>query len=164
MINFNPMHYLRHAWDATNSTWGKTCIVLFYTFLWLQILGCVISLFDSKSGWDCLYGNLSSQDEIDFVAGTMKVSNLWILGFFLFADRSGIKVWNVLMVWFFYLVQWMLYKPVMTNFMEGSCPTELQAFNVSMIVTAIWISLALVSSFMEKRATPTGPESAPLVT
>ena len=164
MVNCNPMHYLRQAWDGTHSQWGKACIVLFYSFLWIQILGCTYSLFDIKTGWDCLYENVSSQNEIDFLAGTMRVSNLWILGFFLFADRSGIKVWNVFMVWFFYQVQWLLYKPVMTSFMEGSCPNELRAFNVTMIVTGIWISLALVSSFMEERAAPTGPESSPLIT
>ena len=65
------MHYLRQAWDATNSKWGKTCIVLFYSFLWIQILGCTYSLFDIQTGWECLYENLSTQNEIDFVAGTM---------------------------------------------------------------------------------------------
>lgn len=164
MIDCNPMHYLRSAWDGTHSVWGKTCIVLFYSFLWIQILGCAYSLFDIKTGWDCLYENLSSQGEIDFVAGTMKVSNLWILGFFLFADRGGIKVWNVCMVWIFYMAQWLLYKPVMTGFLEGSCPSELQTFDISLLVTGIWISLALLSSFMEGLAAPTGPETSPLLT
>ena len=153
MMNCNPIYYLKHAWEGTNSIWGKLCIVLFYSFLWLQIIGCVWSLFAPVygTGWDCLWETAMHESDVNFVARTMKVSNLWILGFFLYADRGGIKFWNVFMVAFFYLVQWLMYKPTITEFLQDKCPDELSQFNTSMIVTEIWIFLALLCSLVDSR-------------
>ena len=147
-MNCNPMYYLRHAWEATHSYWGKACIVLFYSFLWIQILGAAWSLYDAETGWDCLYDTVADNDS-NMIVATFKVVNFWILGFMLYADRGGIKVWNVFMVALFYVVQWLLYKPAITEFLADACPDDLRTMNISMIVTQIWIFLALGSSFME---------------
>ena len=134
------------------SIWSKACIVLFYSFLFLQILGAIWSLYDTTTGWECLWNTLD-EDDVNMVEGTMKVVNFWILGFMLYAylsNRGGgiAMVWNVFMVFVFYLGQYLMYKPVFTDFLAEDCPDELSAFNISMIVTIIWIALALLCSII----------------
>ena len=87
------------------------------------------------------------------VAGTMKVVKFWILGFMLYANLNGggIVVGNVFMVFVFYLGQFLMYKPVFADFLADGCPDELFTFNISTIVTNIWIFLALLCSIMEYR-------------
>ena len=148
MIKFNN---IQQGWTEAKSKWGKICIVLFYSFLFLQVLGAAWSLYDTTTGWECLWNTLDEGD-VKLVAGTMKVVNFWILGFMLYSYFStGIAVWNVFMVFAFYLGQFLMYKPVFTEFLEDDCPDELYAFNVSMIVTIVWIAMALLFSIMEHR-------------
>ena len=156
-MNCNPIHYLKHAWSNTNSIWGKICIVLFYVFIWLQIIGAVWSMFDITGGgaWDCMWDSVSAKDQA-MIMSTMKVMNFWILGFMLYADRGGIKVWNVLMVAVWYLIQWLMYKPIITAFLEDPCPDELQQMNTAMIVSIVWIFLAVLFSFVDNRKADSG--------
>lgn len=164
MIACNPIFHLRQAWTRTESWWGKAAIVLFHSFVWIQILGAAWSLYDTTTGWECLYDTLSSKSDAAFVTGTMKTVNVWILGFFMYADFGGIQVKNVFMVNVCYLGQFLLYKPVMTEFLADTCAETLQMFNASMIVTAIWILLALLCSLMEARkAKGSALEESPLL-
>mmetsp|Transcript_14828 Transcript_14828/g.22457 ORF Transcript_14828/g.22457 Transcript_14828/m.22457 type:complete len:169 (-) Transcript_14828:134-640(-) len=146
MINFGN---IQEAWKEAKSIWGKACILFFYSFLFIEILGAAWSLFDTTTGWECLWETLDEGD-VDMVAGTMKVVNFWILGFMLYAylNNGGIAVWNVLMVFVFYLGQFLMYKPVFTDFLAEGCPDELSAFNITMVVTIIWIALALLCSII----------------
>ena len=52
----NPIQYLRNAWDDTNSTWCKFSIVVFYTFIWFQIVSSIQNLVFTSSvfGWRML--------------------------------------------------------------------------------------------------------------
>ena len=99
------------------------------------------------------------------IVATMKSLNVWILGFFLYADRGGIKLGNVFMVWIVYLVQWLVYKPAITDFLEDACPEDLQQMNTAMMVTEIWMFLALVCSILDSwsgNLGETADESRPL--
>lgn len=153
MVNFNAMHYLKHAWEATNCVWGKICIVLFYSFIWIQIFSAILSVFDPISGWDCLWENVKKSDYNTTVA-MMRIVNLWILGFFLYADRGGIKFWNVFLVWIIYLAQWLIYKPAIEEFLSEYCPANLQQLDIAMWVTEIWIFLALMCAAIEASWSP----------
>jgi len=148
MNMINAITHIKQLWEETMTVWGKACIALFYSFLFLQILGTIYSLFDTRTGWDCLWSTLDASD-INFVVGTMKVANFWILGFMLYGYWGGIKVGNILMVFVFYFLQYLMYKPVFAEFMAENCPDELSTFNISMIVTIIWIALALLCSGIE---------------
>merc|ERR1712232_622365 len=108
------------------------------------------SIFNITTGWECLYETLDEGD-VNLVTGTMKVVNFWILGFMLYAYKGGIGVWNIAMAFAFYTGQYIMFKPVFTEFLAESCPTELYAFNVSMIVTIVWIALSLLLSGIEMK-------------
>lgn len=144
------MNMMKILWADVKTGWGKACIVLFYSFLILQILGTLWSLYDTTTGWECLWNTLDAGD-VSMVAGTMKVVNFWILGFMLYAYKGGIGVWNIAMAFAFYTGQYIMYKPVFTEFLAENCPTELYAFNASMIVTIVWILLALILSGIEMK-------------
>ena len=146
----NPISVIKQAWEGANTGWGKASIILFYSFLFIQIFGTIYSMFDTKTGWDCLWSTLNAND-VNLVVGTMKVVNFWILGFMLYGHFGGMKVTNIFTVFVFYLGQYLMYKPVFTNFLEASCPDELHVFNISMIVTIIWIALALLFSGIEMK-------------
>jgi hypothetical protein len=101
-------------------------------------------------GWDCLWGTVKQSDN-NLVTATMKVMNLWILGFFLHADCGGIKFWNISMVWIVCLVQWLISKPAFDELLSEACPAELQQIHTAMMVTEIWAFLALGCAWMDSR-------------
>ena len=89
------MHYLKHAWEATHSVWGKSCIVLFYLFIWLQIIWAIQLVIAPKKGWECYYEGVHSDYAAEFILVYLRGMNVITVGFYLYADRGGIKVWNV---------------------------------------------------------------------
>ena len=167
MVHWNPVYYLKHAWDATSSGWGKLCIVLFYTFLWFNIIGALIGIFWPTMGTDCYFEGLSDYAAYS-IASLMRQINVFALGFLLYADRGGIRIWNVAMVfvfWLFFSIVTFQYAgtyPELDGIPKG-CPIE--DFKKMIWTQLIWIFLALAASFMETKAsnTPaTGGESTPL--
>jgi len=144
----NPTDYSRRLWTETNSTWGKICIVLFYSFVWLQIAGGCWSLFDATAGWDCLWRKVQSSD-LKLNIATVKSTNIWIVGFFLYANRNSCAPTNVFLVWLVYLAQWLFYKPAIYEFLGEACPVELQSLETEMTLSGLWITAALICSGME---------------
>ena len=153
IINNNTqVQHFRNAWRATNSFWGKVAIVLFYTFVWLQIVSGIWSLLApvSANNWGCMWDNLvKASDHRDWMMATMKVLNVWILGFFLLAHHGGVQFWNVFLVAAVYLLQWLVYKPAIEDFLAEACPDDLQDLEVAMRATEIWIFAALACAAMD---------------
>jgi hypothetical protein len=169
MTSFNPAYYLKHAWNGTSSVWGKICIVLFYTWLWLQIIWAVQLIVAPMAGW-----SFSMEGVPEYWLRALdcwtRGMNVMALGFFLYADRGGIKLWNVAMVTVINtLFTWvMLYFCMKAPFYEGApeaAKTFADIFWVTFIVLEVWILLALVASALEKQAAPAGSssETTPLV-
>ena len=156
MMHVNPMYYLRHAWEATNSCWGKICIVMFYLFIWMNIVWALQILIVPTAGFECLWSNFHKND-FEATVALMKNMNIWTIGFMLYADRGGIKVWNVGMVCIFYVIQWFQLKGSWMEFAELSeggedCDDEVFAMQTTMTVTQIWIFVTLFCAWMESRA------------
>jgi hypothetical protein len=152
--SINPMYYLKHAWDSTHSAWGKMCIVLFYVYIWLMIITSLLYLV-----WPNLMGICLGEKESDYDAATIvvltRIGSLLGLGFFLYADRGGIRFWNVTMVFVISLIYfwftWTWARDWKT--MEGA-PKRCGDFDITtqMLVELIWITLSWIFSFLEHRA------------
>lgn len=139
------------SWAESNSIWGKIAMVLFYSFVWIQVIGALWSLTNVTSGWECLYETLGENEHTKaFVTGTMKTVNVWILGFFVYAHYFGCRLANIFCVSIVYAAQWIIFQPVMTELLQDSCADTLHMFHVSMIVTEGWIVLALLCACIDK--------------
>jgi hypothetical protein len=167
MVNCNPLFYIKHAWEATNTIWGKLCIVFFYTFLWVNIVASFIAIFLPRLGAECYYKGLSEYSAY-MITTLMRQTNVFAAGFFLYADRGGIKVWNVAMVFAFYLVfsvfMFNLLRdyPNLDGIPEGC---SIGGYTTMTWVTLIWAALALLFSIMEVKlgSNASRSESTPLL-
>jgi hypothetical protein len=168
MTTCNPIVYLNHAWEATNTVWGKLCIVFFYAFLWFYIISSAVNVVAPKFGAECFYEHIS-----EFCAYTIaRLSqglNLFGIGFLLYADRGGIKVWNVATVFIFFVVWGGFFHvlvqdyPGLDGYPEECSLDGTETSNWGMIA---WISLSLLFSVMETMLGPvisSGQETTPLV-
>jgi hypothetical protein len=169
MVNCNPIVYIKHAWEATNTIWGKLCIVLFYTFLWFNIVASFIGIFYPRLGADCFYEGLSEYSAY-LIALLNRQINLVAVGFLLYADRGGIRVWNVAMVFAVYLAVSVSLFQMVRDYpnLDGipeDCPYG--AFATFSWFLLIWSGLALLFSIMEVKLgrsnASTRSESTPLV-
>jgi hypothetical protein len=168
--SINPMNYLRHAWDATHSGWGKVCIILFYLLIWIQIIWAIEIIIFPRAGLECIYDEeVVSEYAASALVMYVRTTNILTIGFFLYADRGGIKVWNVAMVflaslaWTWPVLDWI----VNYTTLEGApkdCEDVMGGIKWTFLALLIWSFVALVCSGMEKRATPSGSasETAPL--
>lgn len=168
-VTMNPAVYLQHAWNDTKSIWGKLCIILFYAFIWFNIIWALILVFVPTFGMKCFY---TGQTEFAnyFIASCMRGLNVFTIGFLLYADRGGIRVWNVAMVFIIYGVYLVIsikatsdLKAGMEGFSEEECPIA-DGWNTSFWVLAIWLILSMMFSILEHKAVGgTSGERQPLV-
>ncbi|KAL7576812.1 hypothetical protein ACA910_013829 [Epithemia clementina (nom. ined.)] len=95
-IQWNPMNHVLHAWEKTHSSWGKISIVTFYSFVWINVVWALALVVNPWIGYECAASH--APDAETFVATTLfRGQNMFALGFFLYAERGGIKVGNVAM-------------------------------------------------------------------
>ena len=170
MTDFHPIHFLRHAWDDTHSNWGKACVLLFYIFIWLQVIWAIESIIAPKYGWECMYQGVS-----DYAAEMMlmffRSMNVMALGFLMYAHREGIKLWNVSMVFIFNgILTWIFAS---SNYMDlddmPDCEARTSYGMVATInsitwVTFWWTVVTLLCSALEEGSKPQGTaaETTPL--
>jgi hypothetical protein len=96
--DWNIRVHLKHAWSQLSTIWGKIALVLFYLFIWLMILSCVVTIiFPSSQGVQCL---LNSMDEwsASLYVGMLRYFNIFAVGFILYADMVGLHSKNVAFV------------------------------------------------------------------
>jgi hypothetical protein len=154
MVNNNPMYHLKHAWEGTTTVWGKVCIVLFYSFVWLNILLSIQEIIAPELGAECFYQGLSDY-VLAGIDALMRGLQIFTIGFLLYADRGGIKVRNVSMVFFVFLFfAIVLFKamnayPSLDGYPSECDMTLLFTMNC---VFVVWPGLALIASILEARA------------
>ena len=95
MYDYNPIDQIKSAWTGTSTIFGKIAVVLFYFFIWTQILWGVLLIVNPRSGFECVYDDVSETTAI-FMDMLMIGMNWFSFGYFAFAHYHGIKVWNVL--------------------------------------------------------------------
>jgi len=166
--SFNPMFYLKHAWERTNSVWGKTAIVLFYTFVWFQIIWAIQVLVAPFAGFGCTTGQLTEEESL-WMGSLVRQLNVFTIGFFLYADRGGIKAWNVAMVFVVYVAGSSLYISMASTMMESKnlkeCSDELSKGVTLLWTTMVWSALSLAAAIADERIGNGGTagETTPLV-
>ena len=157
--SLNPVYYLKHAWEKTHSYWGKFAIVLFYSFVWIQILWAIQILIAPTLGFDCLLNQLGPFSK-RMVISFNRTVNLFTLGMLIHADREGIKVWNVTLVTVIFctymnMIQFRNYEQVVVNdkdmFDKPTCSeSDILSMRRSFLwLFAIWPVTALVCSIMD---------------
>ena len=175
--SFNPLHYLKHAWDGTSSIWGKLAIIVFYVFIWLNIVGGIVSLIlpsTSSLDYDCIYARVGG-------FGTLlsmmyyKHCNLFGVGFLLYADRGGIKVWNVILVTIVFGCYTWIMGPfhdfaTITSYEDGpTCDlhTMTNGYQYLFHFYVTWPVVASILAILESRSSSDGSsstgETAPLL-
>jgi hypothetical protein len=106
----HPVCERRHLLDAwkngTRTLWGKIALVSFYAYLLYNIVGAVFMMVTPPGSMDCFYseGGAASEYAVKTMTWLVWQSNLWAIGFFLYAAAGGIRFWNVTMVAVFSLV------------------------------------------------------------
>lgn len=165
------MHYLQHAWDNTNSVWGKACIVLFYLFVWFNVIWGAMLVVNPTMGAECFYGaKTSSAYDVFMMKYMMRTINLFTVGFCLYADRGGIKFWNVLMFAIVYAL-YVIFSfnvaysvPSLAGWPAGECDDAMTSWMNTFWVLSAWLLLAVISSFIEsKTSNGSTSETMPLV-
>ena len=159
-----------NAWDATYSVWGKLCIVFFYLFIWLQIIWAAELVVLPRYGWECFYEPYEDNEfAMYWITAVLRGMNILTIGFYLYADRGGIKVWNVTMVFLFNLAWSILYLVGLNKSPTlAECPKHCQgtfdSFAICLWVLLAWSFANLLFSVLEKNSAPSGSasETAPL--
>ena len=166
-VHWNPAYYLKHAWEKTHSIWGKICIVLFYLFVWLNILAAVIqALIPTSQGIGCYLDAAGDEYSRTILQCWLVDLNIFIIFFLLYADRGGIKFWNVLMVFVaFALYGWTnvryLHSFDFSTTAAAGCAND--SYKTYNWINILWPALAAICAFLEERADPgTSDETQPL--
>ena len=156
--SFNPLYYLKHAWENTYSWWGKLAIVLFYSFIWFQIIWAIQILIAPTLGFDCMLNQLGPFAKLMAISFNQTV-NLFTVGMLLYADRGGIKVWNVTLVAFLFCIYMHMiqigkyYDQVVKKDMidKPTCSdSDIKSMNLSFLfLFVIWPVAAFVCSIMD---------------
>jgi hypothetical protein len=145
------MTYIKHAWDATNTWWGKVSLVLFYVWIWALIVMSVYSLFDPLSGMDCLFdmGNKHVDDEMDIAAVLSRGLNLYLVCFLFYADKAGLHSSNVGFVGGVTIVWWWIWM----MFLRGVTDTTACAgmWTDYAWVWPAWIVLTFITVLIDER-------------
>ena len=150
----NPIQYLRNAWNDTHSTWGKFSIVVFYTFIWFQIVSSIQYLVFTSSvlGGGCYYFDNDTVDAL--TALYMKQISCFNIGFLLYADRGGIKnIWNIATVVIIYaMYEFVLYfKPKVENLPTTTCNDSTSSL---LMLNVIWPIIAFICAFIDTKMPP----------
>lgn len=159
MTDFNPIRFLQHAWDDTHSIWGKACVALFYLFIWSQAIWSLETVIAPKAGWDCYYQGISEY-ATETIALFIRAMNVVQLGFWIYAHREGIKVWNVTIV--FAVNASLFWFYMSSNIMDlDGAPACDQNGTMKTITWVMfwWTLLTLVCSVLEDGSKPRGTTS-----
>ena len=143
----NPIQYLKTAWNDTHSTWGKFSIVVFYTFIWFQIVSSIQGLFFTSSVMN--NGCHSFDDSSEYLAKLyLKQISCFNIGFLLYADRGGIKLWNISTVVIIYAMYEYVIFPTTTT------TTCHETSSSSLLMNVIWPIVAFVCAVIDTKMPP----------
>lgn len=145
---WSPRPHVIHAWQDVKTVWGKIALVVFYSLIWVSIIGyAIMAIFPYVFGNRCLIDSFEGGNEVVAVAF---LRNLFIImvGFFCYADVGGLKVKNVAMVTTFLLAGTLSCLPAM-HIMKAEC-TPAYTFSMTWL-PVIWAGVALLLAIMEDK-------------
>jgi hypothetical protein len=169
-LHFNPFFYLGHAWNRASTLFGKIAIVFFYSYIWVQIISGVVSMINPGSqGIACFFDidhDENSKDNDSLATAWFRTANLFIIGFLLYADRGGIKSWNVAMVFFFTSMSVWINVSWMNSVHGGEAKACVAPWKTGSWVFLGWSGAALLCAILEdvgvRRTSGTNEEQQPL--
>lgn len=148
MLDWNPSHHSRHAWEGTKTIWGKIALVLFYALIWFGILTCLVSvIWPGSEGSDCTIGIAKDEDTKTLVTAMIRGVNIVWIGFLGYADVGGLTMKNVVMVTVVIVVWSLALVPIASVTLEAGCIAT-YAF---LWIWPIWVVLALVFTILENK-------------
>jgi hypothetical protein len=149
MMIWNPVPHIQHAWTGTKTVWGKIALVLFYSFIWLQIIsGAWTIVWPRSQGLDCIIDLVHKNETAEvLVVALLRGLNVFAVGFFCYADVGGLKVKNVAMVAIFITLFVLTLLPLITMAQAGGCSSAL----AQMWVLPTWAITALVFTLLEEK-------------
>jgi hypothetical protein len=166
MYYYNPIDHVKSAWTGTSSTFGKIAVVLFYFFIWSQVVWGVLLVINPRSGFDCIYDDVSDTVAA-YIDAIMIGFNLFSFGYFAFAHYHGIKVWNVL--GFFALgLTMMVNNAVMLVKLSANEGDECAEYLYGSIfgqtiVMTVFVVVTVTLTLLDAKMSPvTAPENTPL--
>lgn len=170
---WNPQYYWTRAWNATHSFWGKGALVLFYVWIWIQIIWTIQFLIVPLAGLDC-FVHQSTQFAVisspESTANNLRQLGIMFLGYLVYADKGGIRIWNICLVWVIFAA-WCAeflfgFLPAIDSMDEyRECKVQGTKGPTAVWVSLIWPLVALVMAVVDTAVqdTPTVGEMTPLV-
>lgn len=157
MIAWNPVPHVRHAWSGTNTIWGKIALVLFYSFIWVGIVGNAwFVLFPDEC-----FTNIGLQgddgDAQTTLTALMRSCSVMMVGFLLYADVGGLQVKNVAMVAVFVVAAVLCLAPSVGPILgreEAGCVAAV----ARLWIRAVWIVVALLFAVIDDKMADSGTE------
>ncbi len=165
MTDFNPFHLIQRSWDDSTSHWGKACVILFYLFLWFQILGSLVAIIAPTTGMECYLSGLSGYATAWIVVNS-RIMGVLAVAFIFYAYREGIQVWNVAVVFVVNSVMtWVAFASPMMDLEDTPACADKDAMKTMCWVQVVWTGVFLLCSVVEDRMKPSGSasERAPIV-
>jgi hypothetical protein len=157
MLDWNPNHHARHAWENVKTVWGKLALVLFYSFIWIQVLSSLISIiWPASQGMQCVLNaaKLSPEQLILFVSSIRGI-NIFCIGLMAYADVGGLTVKNVALVTIVFCFMFLSMIPTVPMLAKSGCQGGYQ-----MWLYPSWILLALIFTMVEVKLGGPGSTTA----
>lgn len=161
---WNIRVHLEYAWSHLSTVWGKIALVLFYLFIWLIILSCLVTIFfPSSQGMQCI---LDSMDEwsATLYVGMLRSFNIFALGFLLYAYTVGLHSKNVAFVAVTTILTCSFYIKMVYDLKTQEAKYELYeecvgVYVYGIYVVCIWMLVTLIFTIMEERSGDYGTEN-----
>ena len=171
-------YHIKRMWqDEAKSCWGKVSFILFYSFIWLQILwGIPTIITRNETGFDCYYENFDGLYAHQITTTLTKQNALLNIGVLIYAHVNGIRIWNIFMIVVLY-AGYTYYLNGVMNLEEDNgkdllslpdgptmCDVEFAttSWNVMIYMFVVWPLLALLCSILDRCTTSSSSSSSPV--
>jgi hypothetical protein len=148
---WNPAPHMQHAWTDAKSGWAKIALILFYSLVWFNIIMAVWTMVQPSSfGGQCWIdlANPTHDETVNsmFVAG-YRTTNVFVVGFFAYADAGGLTVKNVAMVTIVMAAFSLMQLPTTSTLQGGACSGMLE----QIWFFPVWAIAALVFTLLDEK-------------
>jgi len=148
-VSYNPQSYIKQNWERTTTNYGKVAIILFHVFIWLAIILSLYQLISPTSqGMACYLAPLDGYPR-HLAIFLLRGLYLFLIGFFIYADRGGTRFWNAFMVLVFLLISFIAASRWLNSSDTAIVHACKAPFKFTSWIWIVWIALATVCAFVE---------------
>ena len=73
---WNPKPHVQHAWSDTGTVYAKAALVLFYGWLWINVLWAVFVILFPTTGLECIFDSADKATHTFLVGKLNKQSSM----------------------------------------------------------------------------------------